>query len=177
MIKSGMEKLSKKEIKKYFKNFKRNKKIVVLAENIQYARNVANIFRICDAAGVSRLFLTGISHTPPFGRDLRKASRNKEKSVEWFYFESSIKTIQRLKNDGFKIVAVELCKESFPVHDLKNKLEENKVNKVCFVVGNEVYGLTSRTLEYCDYAAVIPMYGKGASLNVTNSLAIALFSF
>ncbi|BCX13944.1 MAG: rRNA methyltransferase [Candidatus Dojkabacteria bacterium] len=169
-----MQKLSKKEIKKIFKHEQRSKLIHVVAENIQYAKNVASIFRICDAGGVSRLYLTGISHTPPFGKELRKVSRNKEKSVEWHYFESSVKLLSSLKSQGFKIIAIELCRESFPIQELRDKIKP--FDKICLVVGNEVYGVTSRTLDVCDMATVIPMYGKGASLNVTSSLAIALFN-
>lgn len=170
-----MRQLKKKEIKKLTKEYKRDQEIYVLAENIQYARNVANMFRICDAAGVKRLYLTGISHKPPFGKDLRKASRSKEQSVEWKYEETSGKVINTLKKQGFEIIAVELTDEAFELSQLARKIVG--VKKVCFVVGSEVYGVTKATLERCHSSVFIPMYGKGASLNVSTSLGVVLFSF
>ena len=68
-----MKQLRGKEIKKYFKNKpKRDYDVVVVLENIQYAKNVANIFRTSESAGVKKIYLTGISHHPPFGKDLKK---------------------------------------------------------------------------------------------------------
>jgi tRNA G18 (ribose-2'-O)-methylase SpoU len=162
-----MKALNKKEIKKKFKKNKRDKEIYVLIENIQYARNVASIFRTCDAAGVRKLLITGISTTPPFGKDLTKASRAKEKSVQWEYFENTGKAIKKLKHLGFKVYAVELT--------LEKKIENEE--KVCFLVGNEVHGVKKETLASVDDSIYIPMYGRGASLNVGVSLAVVLFSF
>ena len=57
-----MKPLLKKEIKKLFKEYKQNIDFVLIAENIQYARNVAELFRIADALKVKKIFLTGISN-------------------------------------------------------------------------------------------------------------------
>lgn len=170
-----MKALNKKEIKKKFKNAKRTQQVYVIAENIQYARNVANIFRTCDAAGVRKLILTGISTKPPFGKDLSKASRAKEKSVNWEYYEDTDKAIKKLKADGFEIIAIELTETGTPNLELESKVKD--LEKVCFIVGNEVHGVKKTTLASADSAVYIPMYGRGASLNVGVSLAVVLFSF
>lgn len=170
-----MRQLKKKEIKKINKEHNREQEIYILLENIQYARNVATMFRIADAAGVQRVYLTGISHTPPFGKELKKVSRNKEKSILWQQQQDSGKVIQTLKKQNFEIVAIELTDSSFQLSNLKQKIQ-NKSN-VCFIVGNEVNGISKSTLEKCDSSVFIPMYGKGASLNVAASLAVVLFSF
>ena len=46
-------------------------------------------------------------------------------------------------------------------------------DRVLLVAGHEDHGVTNRTLAACDRAVYIPMYGKGSSLNVGVSLAIA----
>lgn len=171
-----MKPLTKKEIKKFFKKeFKRNKDIVLVLENIQYAKNVASMFRTADAAGVSKIYLTGISTKPPFGKELKQVSRTKEDSVQWVYVETNGKLLQTLKKKGYFIVAVELTDKSKHIDELKDILKNEK--KVALILGNEVSGIPKKTLEKCDMAIFIPMYGKGASLNVSSSAAIALFSF
>ncbi len=169
-----MQRLDKKQIKKFHKNFKRTQTIVLLLENVQYARNVAGIFRTADAAGVSKIILTGVSHQPPFGKDLVKASRHKEKSVSWEYVKDTGKAIQKLRNNGYKIVGIELTQSSIQLEDLRDAMK--KEDKICFIAGSEVYGLMNTTLERLDTAVQIPMYGKGASLNVGSAVAVTLFS-
>lgn len=171
-----MKPLNKKEIKKFFKkDFKRDKDIVVILENLQYAKNVAGIFRTADAAGVSKIYLTGISAKPPFGKELKQVSRTKEDSVPWIHLESNGKLLDTLRKKGYYIVAVEITDEAKNIKALKTILEGKK--KVALIFGNEVSGIPKKTLEKCDMATFIPMYGKGASLNVASSAAIALFSF
>lgn len=170
-----MRQLKKQEIKKLSKENKREKEIYLILENIQYATNVAAIFRTADAAGVRRIYLTGISKTPPFGKDLKKTSRSKEDSVEWMKRETTGEVIQTLKKLGFKVIAIELTEDAIPLDQLKNEIASDQ--KICLVAGSEVYGVNKNTLEKCDKAVMIPMYGKGASLNVSTSVGIVLYSF
>lgn len=169
-----MRRLDKKQIKKQSKALKRNQQIYLLLENIQYATNVASSFRTADAAGVKKIFLTGISKQPPFGKDLRKTSRSKERSVHWEYVQESATVIRKLKQRGFTIVAIELAEGAIPLHKLYETMQEHE--NICFVAGSEVYGVTNSTLDLCDYAVQVPMYGKGASLNVSVATAVVLFS-
>lgn len=169
-------KFNKKESKKFInKTSYRDKEIVLILENIQYARNVAAIFRTADAAGVSKIFLTGISKTPPFGKELMQVSRSREKFLTWEYFESSGQAIKKLKENGFKIVGIELAHNSIMLENLKSALKN--VDKVCFVAGSEVFGVKESTLNECDNTVIIPMYGKGISLNVSTSVGVVLYSF
>lgn len=169
-----MKQLTKKEAKKLFKRNKRKKDIILVLENIQYARNVASLFRVADATGVSKVILTGISHTPPFGKDLVKASRHKERSVPWVKKETTGKALEPLKKKGYKIVAIEITDDAIDYAVLKDKLSHE--DKLCLIAGNETYGITKKTLERCDLATYIPLYGKGGSLNVVVATGIILFS-
>ena len=170
-----MQQLTKREIKSKSKVFKREQEIILILENIQYARNVASIFRTADAAGINKLYLTGISQKPPFGNDLRKTSRNKEQSVQWEFETDSGQIINKLKKEGYFIVAIEQTDDSTELFKLKSLLKEK--SKVAFIAGSEVFGVKRTTLEKCDASVEIPMYGKGASLNVSTSIGIVLFSF
>jgi len=171
-----MKQLSPKETKKFFKTVpKREKNIALVLENIQYAKNVAGMFRIADGAGVNKLFLTGNTRKPPFGKDLRKASRNKEKSVNWEYKEGILVLLDDLKQQGYTIIAIEVTDNAIPLLELSGTIKGT--DKVAFVAGSETSGIRKFTLQKCDTSVYIPMYGKGRSLNVTMSVAAVLFSF
>ncbi len=165
-----MKQLRNSELKKFIKATKvRRKNIVLILENIQYARNVASIFRTADAAGVEKIYLTGISKTPPFGKDLVKASRNKERSVQWQYFTNTDSAVNTLKTKGYVCIGLEITDKSL------NYSEFNYPDKLALIAGNETYGIVKNTLNILENSVFIPMMGKGASLNVSTALAIVLF--
>ncbi|MBL8015330.1 MAG: hypothetical protein JNK26_04045 [Candidatus Doudnabacteria bacterium] len=171
-----MSQLKKSEIRALRKSLpSRPEQVVLVLENIQYARNVAAMFRTADAAGVNRIFLTGISKQPPFGKELQQVSRHKEKSVQWQYFQDTNSVINKLKGDGFFIIAIELAEGAISHQELPAAIEGKQ--KICFILGSEVYGVKESTLQATDLQVYVPMYGKGASLNVTASGAVVLYSF
>jgi len=171
-----LRQLRGKEVKKYFKHQqKRKHEIIMILENIQYAINVANIFRTAESAGVKEVYLTGISQKPPFGKGLKKVSRGAENKVRYHYYNKTLEILPKIKEDRYHILAIELTDKNISLPDLRHYLD-NKL-KVCFIAGNEDSGVNRTTLEKCDNAVTIPMYGKNPSLNVNVSTGIVLFSF
>jgi tRNA (guanosine-2'-O-)-methyltransferase len=77
--------------------------------------------------------------------------------------------LAQLKADGYQNVAVELTAEAAPYFD------HDYTQKTCLIVGHEDHGVTRATLELCDSAVFVPMYGKGLSLNVHVALGIVAF--
>lgn len=170
-----MKQLTKKELKKFFKTqLKRNKEIVLVLENLQYDRNVAAIFRTADAAGVSKIYLTGITKTPPFEEDLTHVSRNKDELIPWQYEKNSYYVLNQLRRQQFLICAIELTNTAKPISELKKIANAN--DRICLVLGSETFGIKNDTLKLCNDSFFIPMYGKGGSLNVSVSTGIALYS-
>lgn len=161
--------LSKSQIKQLMKKYKQPLEIYFILENIQYAKNVASIFRIADALQVKKIYLTGITPTPPFGKQLEKVSRHKEKAVPWEYRKDTGWVINHLNKLQVPTIAVELTNLAVPL----NKFEFP--HKFALLVGNENYGITRSTLNKVTKAVFIPMFGRGASLNVHVSLAIVGF--
>ena len=171
-----MKQLRGKEVKKYFKDKpKRNHDIIVILENIQYAINVANIFRTSESAGVKEIYLTGISQRPPFGKGLQKVSRGAEHKVHYQFADKTLDILPKIRSEGYHLMAIELTDTNIPLPDLKEYLKDK--HKVCFIAGNEDSGVNKTTLQQCDAAVTIPMYGKNPSLNVNVSTGIILFSF
>lgn len=146
----------------------------VILDNIRSVHNVGSIFRTCDAAGVAKLYLCGLTPTPVdrFGRvrkDMAKVALGAEKNVVWEYADNTQDIIEKLKKDGVVIVAVEQDKKSIEYKKLSTK------KPTAFVFGGEVAGISKETLKMCDEIIEIPMHGKKESLNVSVTVGIILF--
>lgn len=167
-----MYQLKTKELKKFLKRrFEHDLEIALYLDNFQYARNVGEIFRIADATKVKKVFMGGTTPTPPFGKDLQKVSRKKEDKIQWEKVTNPAKTFDKLKKEGYLILALEITDESPSITDF----DYSGINKVIIILGNEVNGIHKTTLNYADKSIMIPMYGKGASLNVSVSAAILIY--
>ena len=142
--------------------------LIFLLQDVQDPVNVGSSFRIADACGVREVVLTGISARPPHPL-IKKVGRGRDRRVPWRYVEEATAAIAACADAGFTICALEITAQSVPYY------EPEYPDKICLVVGHEDHGVTNRTLSLCDMAVFIPMYGKGASLNVHVSLGIAAY--
>ncbi|OGG54446.1 hypothetical protein A3D62_01980 [Candidatus Kaiserbacteria bacterium RIFCSPHIGHO2_02_FULL_49_11] len=147
---------------------------VVILHNIRSTHNVGSIFRTADAAGISKIFLTG--YTPaPLDRFLREAKSiakvalGAEKTVPWEKVLNLGALLNRLKKDGYSIVAVEQSKRSKDYRTWKGR------GKAALIFGNEVRGLSSAVLQHSNLCIEIPMQGSKESLNVSVAAGIILF--
>src|SRR3989338_6775782 len=147
--------------------------MVVILNNIRSLHNVGSIFRTADAAGVKKIYLCGIRAEPidKFGRprqQLVKVSLGAEKSVAWDASARSaratIKLLEKLKKDGYKILSVEQSRKSIPYY--KYRKVAMGAGKLALVFGNEVNGVSKAVLKKSDKILEIPMHGKKESLNV-----------
>lgn len=150
------------------------KKIYVLLHNIRSVHNVGSIFRTADAAGVTKIFLSGYTPTPidRFGREVKELSKvalGGELSVAWEFIEDPASVISLVKKEGAQIIGLEQAENSVDYKKVKPTFP------VLFIVGSEVLGMSESLLETCDIVAEIPMLGKKESLNVGVSLGIGLF--
>lgn len=154
-----------------------NKLMVVILHNIRSTHNVGSMFRTADAAGIEKLYLSGITPIPldRFGKvrpDVAKVALGAELSVLWEHTSSSVRTIKKLKKNGHIIVSLEQSKNSV----LYNKIKFSKNKKIALVVGNEVKGLPKNILEVSDVIMEIPMKGNKESLNVSVAFGIAVYA-
>ncbi|KKT21408.1 MAG: tRNA/rRNA methyltransferase [Parcubacteria group bacterium GW2011_GWB1_43_8] len=147
------------------------KEIFVICHNIRSRHNVGSIFRTADAAGVSKIFLCGITPAPPHP-NIEKVSLGAEKFVEWEKCGQTWKLLDKLKKEDFEIIALEQDKKAISYD--KFKLPE-KVAKIALVVGNEVDGLPLATLKRAGKIIFIPIRGKKESLNVSVAFGIAIY--
>lgn len=150
------------------------KEIIIILDNIRSVHNVGSIFRTADTLGISKLILCGTTPTPidRFGRnrqDIAKVALGAEKNICWENEKETIKVIKKLKKVGYQIIAIEQAKNSVDYKKVKVQ------NKVVFVMGEEVKGLSPTILKLADIVAEIPMKGQKESLNVSVAFGVALF--
>ncbi len=143
--------------------------ISILANNINIAGNVGSLFRIADALGVEKLYLTGTTATPPKYK-IRKAARASDKHIDYEYCESAAELISTLKSSNTNIVCLEITESSFDIRDYQPTADNN----ICLVIGSENEGISHELLYLADHTVHIPMYGENSSMNVATSCAIAV---
>ncbi|MBU0706369.1 RNA methyltransferase [Patescibacteria group bacterium] len=146
----------------------KKKKVYVLAHNIRSLHNVGSIFRTCDGAGVSKLYLTGYSGVPP-RKEITKTALGADDSVLWEFHKDPISVVKMLEKDGVQIVALEKNKNSKDIRKFKPKYP------VCMIVGNEIDGVEEALLKLSDHILHIPMHGKKESLNVSVAFGIGIY--
>ena len=149
--------------------------VAVLLHNIRSAHNVGSFFRTSDAAGVSKIFLSGYTPRPVdrFGREqkeIAKTALGANAWIPWEYAKDPKVFIKKVHEAGWQIVGVEQDKRSIDYRDLK------LTKPTFFIFGNEVLGMSPAMRNACDILVEIPMHGKKESLNVSVSAGIILFS-
>ena len=80
--------------------------ICFLAHDTDSPTNIGSFFRLADALGVEKIYLTGTSATPP-NRRIKKTSRSSEKYVPYEYASSPFSIITDLKKSGYRIISLE----------------------------------------------------------------------
>ena len=170
-----MKKLTLDELNRIsVKEFKEASKIpvVLLLDNVRSLHNVGSAFRTADAFRVEKIYLTGITGTPPH-REMEKTALGATESVVWEYSQNSVNTIQELRNKGYTLIMVEQTSESIPLQ----KFEPSSNEKYCLVFGNEVTGISEEVLALGKISMEIPQSGTKHSLNIAVCLGIVLWEF
>lgn len=159
--------------------------IFLLVDNVRSIYNVGSLFRLADAVGITKLYLTGYTPYPKWRNDnrpayvaantdkeLRKTGLEGVNNVPWEHYENASKIVAKLKGGGVKIVVIEQLPES---QNYLSYLKKLKGVPVCFIVGHEREGVRQELLDQADAAIEIPMFGKGKSLNVAMAATVVLY--
>jgi len=169
-----MKKLNHSEILKQRKSVTEMKQVnrhpfVVLLNNLRSMHNVGSVFRTSDSACIEKVYITGYTATPP-REEIDKTALGATETVEWEYIKSATECVQRLKDQGYFICGLEHTQtsENFYNFHLPDQ-------KLCLILGNEVFGVDQELLDMCDAHIEIPMYGMKHSLNVSVAYGISIF--
>lgn len=163
-----MEELERLSVEE-FKEIKKSP-IVLVLDNVRSLNNVGSAFRTADAFRIEKIYLCGITGTPPH-RDIQKTALGATESVEWEYCLNTMEAVDKLKNSGYQISALEQVDNSKMLNDF---LPE-RGQKYALIFGNEVFGVEEEVLKACDHILEIPQLGTKHSLNISVSLGIAVW--
>lgn len=162
--KTGVRKL-KKELAGAFRP---GMELAILLQDWDDPYNVGGMFRVADACAVTELIMTGHTPVPP-NPQISVTSLGNHRRVEWRHIERHDEAMQTLKDEGYHMVAVEIAEGAVPY------MEYAYPDKVCLVLGSEERGVYGKVMAACDGAVLIPMAGKGRSLNVHVAAAVVAF--
>ena len=145
--------------------------LILVLDNLRSGLNIGSAFRTGDAFGIQSIELCGNSATPPH-KEILKTALGATNSVQWNYHEFTASCIERLKDQGYGIVAVEMTTDSVSLED---KIFTH--TPLALVFGNEVMGLSKEILALCDSSIEIPQVGTKHSFNISVSLGIVLWEY
>lgn len=144
------------------------REIIVILDNIRSALNVGAILRTCDGAGISQVYLCGVTPDITHAK-IAKTALGAEFKIKTMHFKSSLDAINKVKELGFEVLAIELTNSAVQINKATFK------EKTALVFGHEATGLLPDTLNACDKHVMLPMLGSKNSLNVATTVGIVTY--
>ena len=170
-----MRKLKNEELnRKSVKGFRISKKIplIIVLDNVRSLNNIGSVFRTADAFLIEKIYLCGITASPPH-KDIHKTAHGATKSVDWEYHKEAAEVVKQLKDKKKIVYAIEQAESALSLENFKIAPNE----KYAFVLGNEVKGVSQAIVNQCDGVIEIPQEGTKHSLNIAAATAVVLWDF
>lgn len=142
--------------------------LILILDSIRSLYNVGAIFRLADGLGVSKLYLCGITPTPP-RKEIHKTALGAETRIPWEHVKDGRGLMSDLKSEGYTVAALEITPEAIPIHHYRPTFP------LALIVGHEREGVGKMALDCADVHLKIPMSGSVKSLNVATAGAIAVW--
>lgn len=142
--------------------------LYLILDNIRSLNNVGATFRAADGFGVRKIFLCGITPSPP-RPEIAKISLGAENTVDYEWMEDTARAVVLLREMGVPSVAAEQTHESLPLMDCRFS------QPLAIVFGHETVGVDTQVLSLCEGSVSIPMFGAKHSHNVATSVGVFLY--
>lgn len=142
--------------------------ITVVLDNLRSAFNVGSIVRTADCARIEKVIFCGITAHPPNPKVIKTAMGTLD-YVPWKYVPTTTEAVERCRQEGRRIICLEVTNVSKPYHGIEYP------RPLCLVVGNEALGISREVLEMADQIAEIPMRGFKNSVNVAVAFGVVAF--
>ncbi|WP_417785569.1 RNA methyltransferase [Tenacibaculum sp.] len=168
-----MRKLKNSELgRKTVEEFKQTNKtpIIVVLDNIRSLNNVGSVFRTSDAFLIEKIYLCGITATPP-NKEIHKTALGATESVDWEYVESTVDLVEKLQTENVKVLSIEQAENSTMLDTFTPKTNQ----KYAVVFGNEVKGVQQEVVSASDMCIEIPQLGTKHSLNISVSCGVVVW--
>lgn len=170
-----MRKLKNIELKRKniqeFKNAEKTRLIIIL-DNVRSLNNIGSVFRTCDAFLIEKIYLCGITASPPH-KDIHKTALGSTESVDWEYFKNISELLIELKKDNVHIWSVEQADKSKKL----TNFNIDKGLKHALIFGNEVKGVSEEAINLSNEVIEIPQFGTKHSLNISVCSGILIWEF
>lgn len=168
-----MRKLANNELgRKSIDDFKKAEKtpLIIILDDIRSLHNIGSVFRTADAFLVEKIYLCGITATPPH-KEIHKTALGATETVAWEYDKNVSDVIAALKAEEVSVWAVEQVENAVFLNDFIPE----KGKKYALVFGNEVKGVSQEAIALCDGSIEIPQLGTKHSLNISVSAGIVVW--
>ncbi|PTX43043.1 SpoU rRNA methylase family protein [Christiangramia gaetbulicola] len=144
--------------------------IILLLDNVMGEANLGSLFRLADAFGIEKMIFCRTAPNLKSNR-LKRTARNTYNSVAHEFQEDPVAVLKDLQQNGYRSIAIEITSTSKPIHMINVQDEE----KLVLVAGNERHGISEDILALCKDFHHIEMFGENSSMNVAQSVGIALY--
>ncbi len=148
----------------------RTRYVTVVLENIFQPQNASAVMRSCDCFGIQDLHVIENSNKYELNPDVvMGASKWVDLTRHNSKEENTLDAINRLKQEGFRIVATTPHTSDVLLQDF-----DLTKGKSAFFFGTELTGLSDVVMDNADEFVKIPMYGFTESLNISVSASLIL---
>ena len=146
--------------------------IIIVLNDIRSLNNIGSFFRTSDAFNIEKIYLCGITATPPH-REIHKTALGATETVNWEYRKSISQLIETFKRDNILIASIEQAEKTTFLHQI-SKIPNQKI---ALIFGNEVDGVDQEAIDASDYIIEVPQFGTKHSLNVSVCAGVVMWEF
>ncbi|MBP2832455.1 RNA methyltransferase [Aquimarina sp. U1-2] len=144
--------------------------LIIILDNVRSLNNIGSVFRTADAFLIEKIYLCGITATPPH-KDIQKTALGATDTIAWEYHEDTLSLIQSLKEQRIQTLAIEQAENAIMLNDFVPEASQ----KYAIIFGNEVKGVQQEVVSKSDTVIEIPQYGSKHSLNISVSAGIVVW--
>jgi tRNA G18 (ribose-2'-O)-methylase SpoU len=144
--------------------------LIIILDNIRSLNNIGAVFRTSDAFLIKKIYLCGITATPPH-KDIQKTALGATDSVSWEYAQNTIEVVDKLRSEGVFIASIEQAENAISLSDFSL----TKETTYAVIFGNEVKGVSQEVVYKSDAVIEIPQHGTKHSLNISVSAGIVIW--
>ena len=166
LLNSELDRLSVDQFKEVDKT-----PLILVLDNVRSLNNIGSVFRTADAFLIKKIYLCGITATPPH-KDIHKTALGATESVDWEYCKDTVVLIEELKKE-YHCLAIEQTENATQLNDFSPEADMQYV----LVLGNEVKGVSQVVVDSCHGSIEIPQFGTKHSLNIAVSAGVVVWHF
>lgn len=146
--------------------------LIVILDDIRSLSNIGTFFRTSDAFNIEKIYLCGITATPPH-REILKTALGAQDTVTWEHRENILELVRELQAENIHVASIEQTENTVLLQDIHTL----QADKFALVFGNEVNGVNQEVINLSDSVIEIPQFGTKHSLNVSVCAGVVMWEF